>query len=348
MRGNPPLVSVVIPAYNHEKFVEKTIRSVLAQTYPNIELLVLDDGSKDHTFSILQSLRSECEKRFARFWLETQPNQGTCITLNRLLSQAKGEYITILASDDELWPQHCAVLTDFLEANPLFVAAVGDCEFIDKQDNKMERAPFPQTGVAPLGTAAVNLPTFGEWLANSRPDVNFSSTEFGSYASLLRGNYMPNGLVFRLSVLPKNQPFFTPKAPLEDCFLYLQLAKQGAFHYLPQTLFRYRIHSANTISSRRTMWRITFFTHFYELYHQLTGPDTPSRKIAFEFTFPRPWTVLGRWLTHPPLGTFRRILLRLWIAGKVIILFTGKRFWKSDERWARKKAHNKTGAAKFR
>ena len=83
------LISVIVPAYNHEKYIEECIRSIMAQTYQNIELLVIDDGSKDGTFEILQSLKPECEKRFVRVVFETQENQGTCVTLNRLIDLAR-------------------------------------------------------------------------------------------------------------------------------------------------------------------------------------------------------------------------------------------------------------------
>ena len=60
------LISVIIPAYNHERYVEECIRSIMAQTYRNIELIVIDDGSTDGTFAKLQELKPECEKRFVR------------------------------------------------------------------------------------------------------------------------------------------------------------------------------------------------------------------------------------------------------------------------------------------
>ena len=317
MRGNPPLVSVVIPAYNHEKFVEKTIRSVLAQTYPNIELLVLDDGSKDHTFSILQSLRSECEKRFARFWLETQPNQGTCITLNRLLSQAKGEYITILASDDELLPQHCAVLTDFLEKNPQVVLYVGNNEFIDAHDNRLERAKRPRTKFYPLGTNPQHIGTFGEWLQNGRQDVDFLSASFGSYQSLLRNNYLPNGSLLRKNALDKCPPFST-QAPLEDWFLNLQLAKQGEFRYTPQVLFRYRIHATNTVSQHSKMRNFTRLTLLYEITQILQRPDSPWRDTVKQFIFiaQTDWKIQFGKLTLQKQSNFCKMRFFLHLFGK--------------------------------
>lgn len=94
------LISVVIPAYNHEKFVDKTIKSIINQSYDTIELIIIDDGSKDETWKIIQSFQEECEKRFKRVVFGTQTNHGTCYMLNKLISLAAGEYIYLIASDD--------------------------------------------------------------------------------------------------------------------------------------------------------------------------------------------------------------------------------------------------------
>ena len=113
-----PLVSIIIPAYNHEPFIEGAVRSALAQDYPNLELLVLDDGSKDNTYARLQQLRPACEKRFARVVFATQPNAGTAVTMSRLVAQCRGKYISACASDDEYLPACISTQVAVLEAHP--------------------------------------------------------------------------------------------------------------------------------------------------------------------------------------------------------------------------------------
>lgn len=91
-----PLVSIVIPAYNHEKYIEKSILSVIKQSYPNIELIVINDGSSDSTLEVIKNLRKKFD-----FKICNQNNQGQCQALNRGIREySKGEYIGILASDD--------------------------------------------------------------------------------------------------------------------------------------------------------------------------------------------------------------------------------------------------------
>lgn len=76
-RSKEALVSVIIPAYNHEQFIQETIGSIIAQTYENIELIVIDDGSKDSTWNKINELKETCEERFTRVHFETQENEGT-------------------------------------------------------------------------------------------------------------------------------------------------------------------------------------------------------------------------------------------------------------------------------
>ena len=93
--SNPPLVSVVIPCYNHEKYVKQSLDSVLNQTYNNIELIVVDDGSSDNSVTVVNKILKEHDFTFI-----TQKNMGVCKALNKGVSLSKGKYVAILASDD--------------------------------------------------------------------------------------------------------------------------------------------------------------------------------------------------------------------------------------------------------
>ncbi len=90
-----PLVSVIIPCYNHEKYLEQSILSVINQTYKNIELIVIDDGSKDKSVELIKNLQKTSDFKFI-----AQENIGVCKTLNKAVKLSVGKYISILASDD--------------------------------------------------------------------------------------------------------------------------------------------------------------------------------------------------------------------------------------------------------
>lgn len=97
-----PLVSVIIPAYNHEAYVERAIRSVLDQTYPNVELVVVDDGSKDRTWEAVGRVHAATGGGFRKF---TKANQGVSATLNFGIRESAGELVAFLASDDYYAPE---------------------------------------------------------------------------------------------------------------------------------------------------------------------------------------------------------------------------------------------------
>ena len=96
-----PLVSVIIPAYNAEAFLEKTLKSVLSQTYKNIEVLVVDDGSQDRTAEIVYSFAQQDR----RVTLLQQPNSGVAAARNLAIQYAKGEFIAPIDADD-IWYPH--------------------------------------------------------------------------------------------------------------------------------------------------------------------------------------------------------------------------------------------------
>lgn len=253
------LVSVLIPAYNHEGYVQDTIKSIIAQTYENIELIIIDDGSKDSTWQKINELKTECDNRFAKFHLEKQENKGICATLNKLISYSSGKYIYIIASDDTAKPQAIEKEVAFLENNSDYVLAVGDNELINA---KSERIGW-NINQKSVDIKKANYQSFGEFLKKTRPDIDFNSDQFGEYETFVIGNYVPNGYLVRSSAV-KSIGGYTTEAPLEDWYLHLQLSKIGKYKYIDEILFSYRWHDNNTIKRAEYMQNITYKTQLYE------------------------------------------------------------------------------------
>ncbi len=254
---NEPLVSVIIPAYNHEKFVQETILSIINQTYQNIELLILDDGSKDSTWQKIQQMKDDCLKRFANVSFETQSNHGTCYTLNRLFSYTKGKYIYLIASDDIAKPDAIKKEVEFLENNPDYALVVGDNEFID---DKSQRCFWDEKRNICYNKNEAKYLTFAQFL-------NIKGTcpvKFGSYINLVFINHVPNGYLIRKSILDIIEPF-NSEAPLEDWFLMLQISKYAKMKYLDEILFSYRWHQNNTIKNDKLISEYAGKTFEYEL-----------------------------------------------------------------------------------
>ena len=242
-----PLVSVIIPAYNHELYIRDTLKSIIRQSYEHIELIIIDDGSKDDTLKVIGSMRSICEQRFLRVHVETQENQGTCTTLNKLISLAKGEYVLLIASDDELLPNAVASLVEKMEQTPDAGLVTGRNVIMDGEGkpcfwDAVRNNVYDSTKATYL--------SFSDFLdATTYPTTH---PKWGTYEALLKGNHVPNGYLIRKSILD-SVPRFTKEAPLEDWWLMLQIAKVSRIVSIDEDTFRYRWHSANTIKQTEKM-----------------------------------------------------------------------------------------------
>lgn len=253
-----PLVSVLIPAYNHENYIQETIESIINQTYPNIELIILDDGSKDKTWEKITELKPKCENRFVKIHFETKQNEGTCITLNKLLKLSSGEFVYIIASDDLAKPQAIEKEVKFLQDNPDYALAVGDNEYVDSMGKQIFRTQKAFTS----NIKNAKYKTVKEFLS-SKLKIDFLSDDFGSYKTLYKENYIPNGYLIRKNIF-ETIGNFTKNAPLEDFWLMLQISKYKKMKYIDEILFSYRIHDTNTIGNSTRMRELTTQTRNYE------------------------------------------------------------------------------------
>jgi len=113
-----PLVSVIIPCYNAERYVEQSIRSIMQQTYTALEIIAIDDGSVDGTVLILQRLAAEDQR--IRLVIHDE-NKRLVFTLNEGLALARGRYIARMDADDIAMPNRIAVQVDVLECNSQIV-----------------------------------------------------------------------------------------------------------------------------------------------------------------------------------------------------------------------------------
>lgn len=253
------LVSVLIPAYNHEKYIQETIRSIINQTYQHIELIILDDGSQDSTWEKIAEMQKASNERFARVHFETKNNEGTCRTLNKLIGLAKGEFIYMIASDDVAKPTAIEEEVKFLSTHQDYALVACNNEIIDSESNvaywdKNRNLVYNKEGAEYL--------TFKEFLEKDRK-ITFSSDRFGTYESLYMGNYIPNGFLLRKSVLSIFGGY-SLNAPLEDWYLVMQVAKYAKMKYIDKVLYSYRWHGANNVKNEEKMKKNARLTSEYE------------------------------------------------------------------------------------
>lgn len=134
-----PKVSILIPCYNTEQWIAQAIKSALEQTYPNKEVIVVDDGSRDNSLKIIKSFEGKIR------W-ETQTNQGGNITRNRLLDISTGEWLQYLDSDDYLRPDKIEKQVQFLQNVPQadIIYSPSILEIYDEQNSYQKIFPIPE------------------------------------------------------------------------------------------------------------------------------------------------------------------------------------------------------------
>ncbi len=312
--NNQPLVSVIIPAYNHEKYIQETIDSILEQTYQNIELLIIDDGSTDGTFKIMLEKQSLCEKRFVNVKMLRQENSGTCATLNRLLELAAGEFIYLIASDDVAKAEAIEKEASFLINHPNYVLVVGDNEIID---GKSQRIGWDKDQT-PVALEKAPYKTFRTLLERGCEFGSLTSDEFGSYGRLVQNNHVPNGYMFRAQTI-RHIGGFTKEAPLEDYYLMLQLAKNGKMKFLEDILFSYRWHGGNTIKRKEYMKKIAYQTNLYE-YQLVNCPGYEYWKEIYDKNNTKIKFKIGKFIKYYKIKDYRKKQKILEICGHKFVL----------------------------
>ena len=129
------LVSVIVPAYNCEKFIGETIASVLAQTYQNWEMIIVDDCSSDNTREIILDSAKK-DSRIKYYFL--QNNSGAAVARNTAMEQAEGEYMAFLDSDDVWLPEKLEKQLNFMRDNNVAFSATS-YELIDEKSRPLGR-----------------------------------------------------------------------------------------------------------------------------------------------------------------------------------------------------------------
>jgi len=259
---NNDLVSVLLPVYNHEKYVQQAIKSIIDQTYKNIELIIINDGSTDNSVKKINELKNICKKRFINFIFKTQKNKRICYTENKLLSLANGKYCFFIDADDIAKPDAIYELHKYLSKHDYYVLAVGDNEFID-EDSKIFYLTTHRKRTYNIKSAFYK--TRAQSLARIRDDIDFNSSKFGTYSTIVRENYILNGFLIKTDAL-RRIGGFNLKASIWDTYLMLQLSKFYKFKFIDKIFYSYRCHQLNdTTINKKLILNSLIDTLKYEL-----------------------------------------------------------------------------------
>jgi glycosyltransferase involved in cell wall biosynthesis len=220
-----PLVSIVTPSFNQARYLEETICSVLGQTYPHIEYLVIDGGSSDGSVEIIQ--------RYAEHlagWV-SERDQGQTDAINKGFARARGDILAWLNSDDTYLPHAVGEAVAYLQAHPEAGMVYGDANLVDEAGQVIGRFPAAQTDYRRLRRGYVHIPQQAAFFR----------------ASLWR------------QVGPLDPTFYFAM----DYDLWVRLARLAPLHYLPRLWANFRLHqSGKSVVSDERCWPEMLRVHY--------------------------------------------------------------------------------------
>lgn len=262
-----PLVSVVVSCYNHEKYVQDCIQSIIDQTYENIELIIIDDGSKDTSVQKIEEMTEICTQRFVRFEFRHRENRGLCATLNEALDWCRGKYYSPFASDDIMLPERISIQIEFLEQHPNICGVFGGLKILFP-DNKIKIKKFKRKDY------------FFE-------DILYYKHELSAPTAMYNLNMV------------RDVGGYLEHLGYEDWYLYLKLSeKKRGMALIPELFAYYRQHNENTHKNNEFMHseRLKVLKEFpylseekkqnaesYCCLEDATGYILTNRKMAFKY-----------------------------------------------------------------
>lgn len=285
-------VSVVIPSYNAEKYIEETINSVLAQTFQDLEVVVVDDGSSDRTCEIVQSYPE-------RVRLIKQTNGGVCRARNRGLSEARGEFVCFLDHDDCWHPEKLALQLPQFGSDKTVGMVYSGFEWWRPNDN---------------GTFVPSAHLLAQPL-EAGVDERFSGWVYHEF--LLDCWALTSTAVIRASALREIGGFDETLPYSEDWDLWIRLSRQYKFIKLKARLVLYRQHAKQ---GSRMVRDIDFRTRLLEQAQRRWGLTSADGRSISTLDFR---TKLGHYhaefgLHHLGAGNLRRAYVSLWRAWRMM------------------------------
>lgn len=219
MASAVPAVSVLLPVYNAERYLQSAVSSILEQSFRDFEFIIINDGSTDRSQAILEGFA----ERDSRIRLINRSNQGYSRCLNQALEMARGTFLARMDADDESLPDRFEAQLDFLEKRPEVVAVSGQWIRIDPSGNTLSDKMY--------------LPSEHDAIV----------------AELLKGfGVMPHpGVMMRADAVRGVGGYRVDFEPAEDLDLWLRLADMGRLANLNRHILRYRLHPKATSSARR-------------------------------------------------------------------------------------------------
>jgi glycosyltransferase involved in cell wall biosynthesis len=208
-----PLVTVITPVYNRESYLDETVQSVLSQDYPNLEYIVLDDGSTDNSREVLKKYRD-------RLLLDSHKNMGETRTVNKGLDMARGEIVGVVNSDDPLLPGAISRVVEVMTARKDVIVVYPDWNMIDSSGREIR---------------------------------NIRTYDFTGYPDMIRRHHCLPGpaAFFRREIVEKLQGRDPQFRYVGDLDFWFRAGLLGPLARIPETLATFRVHPGSASVSQQ-------------------------------------------------------------------------------------------------
>ena len=245
MPENYPLVSILVPSYNHEKYVTRTLDSILEDNYPNKEIVIINDGSKDHSDEIIKNWIMEHEG-IIKITYRSRANSGVCKTLNELVSLSSGKYLVPIASDDMLLPGSILKRVELLKNHPQKSVLVTDAVVIDEHDQVIMNSAIDDY--------------------NKKDKKRFKDDEGILLSTLVSPQISGPSVMMDRNVFEAVGPYHE-NLIAEDWYFYQRAAAKYLIFFDDQIAGKYRVHITNAsglqVIGSVKMARTIAFTYWY-------------------------------------------------------------------------------------
>jgi glycosyltransferase involved in cell wall biosynthesis len=222
-----PKVSVVVPSYNHEKYIGETLESVIHQTYQDYEIVINDDASRDNSVETIKTFVASHPEIPIKF-LSQAENQGGVLTLNHLVENSNGEYIALLNSDDTWLPEKLKRQVAFLDQHPEIGAVFTQAMIVDD--------------------SGVELTMHEDFLVDIFMQKNRSRGMWLRRLFFELNCLCHPSILIRRSVYEKNGLYDPRYRQLPDMQMWVRLFKYTTIHIIETPLVNLRFHTSNTSS----------------------------------------------------------------------------------------------------
>jgi glycosyltransferase involved in cell wall biosynthesis len=293
-----PLVSILIPAFNHERFVQRCLDSVLEDPYPAKEIVIVDDGSTDRTGEkIVEWIVQNGHRVHVEF--VQRENRGIAATLNELAARAHGEFLRLGASDDYLLPGGLEAQVRYLLNHPRKRAVIGDSIVVDGDGSKLH-----DSGMRDLHGADKRLYASDEGIRRAV----ITQWAIGGPVTLLRKSAL------------ETVDRWTEGLRIDDWDFFLRLAACDALGFIDMRVCAYRLHGNNVSKTRHVATRIVNLSEswqvatrrlelFDEPYKTLLRAEAHRISAKIAFLQKRPLTLALYMLAYLSLRAASRVRL---------------------------------------